>query len=242
MTTQTVSAADVQEFLPLHDNWLRRAALRDILAVSPGVIPFGVMLGVTVVTTDTGALAGMLGAVLVYGGSAQLTAITVLHAGAGLLAAVLSGALVNARILLYSAALEPRFRSQPLWFRLVAPAFIQDQTYLSATGREEICGPRFRRYWAWLGGSLLVVWTSSVALGLAAGPLLPPLPHLGLVGTALFIAMLVPRLLTREAVLAAGVSLATAFVVARFLPELGILVGAAAGVLAATITGPRAQA
>jgi predicted branched-subunit amino acid permease len=200
------------------------------------------MLGVTVVTTDTGALAGIFGAVLVYGGSAQLTAITVLHAGAGLLAAVLSGALVNARILLYSAALEPRFRNQPLWFRLVAPAFIQDQTYLSATGREEICGPRFRRYWAWLGGSLLVVWTSSVALGLAAAPLLPPLPHLGLVGTALFIAMLVPRLLTREAVLAAGVSLATAFVVARLLPELGILVGAAAGVLAATVTGPRSQA
>ena len=242
MTTQTVPATGVQEFSSQRNSWLRRAALRDILAVSPGVIPFGVMLGITVVTTGTGAVAGLVGAVLVYGGSAQLTAITVLHTGAGLLAAVLSGALVNARVLLYSAALEPRFRDHPLWFRLAAPAFIQDQTYLSAIGREQICGPEFRRYWAWLGGSLLVVWTSAVALGCAAGPLLPPLPHLGLVGTALFVAMLVPRLLTREAALAAGVSLATAFVAARLVPELGILTGAAAGVLAATLAGRRSQA
>jgi predicted branched-subunit amino acid permease len=209
--------------------------------VSPGIIPFGVMLGITVVANGSGALSALVGAILVYGGSAQLTTLTVLHVGSGLAAAVVSGALVNARLLLYGAALEPRFRNQPAWFRLLAPQFILDQTYLSATGREGIDGADFRRYWAWLGGVLLVVWTSSVGLGLLIGPVLPPLPHLALVGTALFVAMLVPRLVTREALVAAAVAVAAAFAVARVVPEIGILGGTAAGVAAAVIVRERSR-
>jgi predicted branched-subunit amino acid permease len=218
---------------------LRRAAVRDIAALSPGVVPFGLMLGVTVMATASGAASALVGAAWVFGGSAQLTTITVLHLGAGLVAAVLSGAVVNARILLYGAALEPFFRGQPLWFRLLAPGFIQDQTYLSATGRSWAAPADFRRYWGWLGASLLVVWTASVGLGLLLAPVLPPLPHLALVGTALFIAMLVPRLVDATSLAGAAVAALTAVAVAQILPELGILVGAAAGVATAVLVSAR---
>jgi hypothetical protein len=137
----------------------------------------------------------------------------VLHLGSGVLAAVGAGALVNARVLLYGAALEPWFRGHRLWFRLLGPQFILDQTYLAAIGRMAYRADEFRRYWGWLGTLLLLVWTGSVVLGLLAGPLLPPLPHLALVGTALFVAMLVP--------------------------ELGIVGGTAAGVLAALVADRR---
>jgi predicted branched-subunit amino acid permease len=232
----TISTTTATTTTTRHPSALRRAATSDVLAVSPGIVPFGVMLGVTVVTTGTGGFAGFLGAGLVFGGSAQLTTITVLHLGAGLLAAVLSGLVVNARILLYGAALEPRFRHQPLWFRLIGPQFIQDQTYLSASVRD-FTPADFRRYWAWLGGVLLTVWTGSVALGILAAPLLPPLPHLGLVGATLFVAMLVPRLVDRTSVVAAGVATAAALGVVQVLPNLGILGGTTAGVLAAVLTG-----
>ena len=211
------------------------AAARDIAAVSPGVVAFGVMLGVTVSTLHAGSTAAMLGAALVYGGSAQLTTITVLHLGGGLLAAVLSGAVVNARLMLYAAALEPWFREQPLWFRLFAPHFIVDQTYLSAVERPQIRGAGFRRYWAWLGGLLLVVWTGSVVIGLMLGPVLPPMPHLALMGTALFVAMVVPKLTDRTAVTAAVTAAAAALVVQELLPQLAVLGGSAAGALAALL-------
>ena len=214
---------------------LRRAALRDILAVSPGVVPFGVTLGVTAVTIGNSATSALVGAVAVYGGSAQLTTITVMHLGTGLLAAVLSGAVVNARIMLYAAALQPMFRDQPLWFRLLAPQFILDQTYLSAVGRADLSPAEFRRYWAWLGGFLLAVWTASIAIGLVAAPVLPALPHLTLVAAALFIALLIPRVDDRTsctvALTAAGVSLA----VVRVIPELGIIGGTIAGVAVAMV-------
>ncbi len=193
-------------------------------------------LGITVVATGTGKLNAVLGAALVFGGSAQLTTITVLHIGAGLFAAVVSGIIVNARILLYGAALEPWFRDQPRWFRLLGPQFIQDQTYLSASVRKGYSPAEFRRYWGWLGSLLLVVWTGSVVLGLLAAPLLPPLPHLGLVGAALFVAMLVPRLVDRTSTLTASVSAGTALAVAQVFPTMGILGGASAGVLLAMLT------
>lgn len=243
MTTQTLShlpAADptdhptggtMEGAVPARA--LRQAAVRDVLAVSPGIIPFGVMLGVTVVATGTGSAAGILGAALVFGGSAQLTTISVLHLSGDLLAAVLAGIAVNARLLLYGAALEPWFRRQPVWFRLLGAQLIQDQTYLSASARTTYSPAEFRRYWGWLGCLLLAVWTGSVAVGLLAAPLLPPLPHLGLVGATLFVAMLVPRLASRTSVIAATAAAGTALAVAHALPNLGILAGTAAGVAAA---------
>jgi predicted branched-subunit amino acid permease len=218
---------------------LARAALRDIGALAPGIVSFGLMLGVTAGAMHVSGLSATLGAVLVFGGSAQLTTMSLLHLGSGLTAALVSGAVVNARIMLYGAALAPRFAGQPLWFRLLAPQFIQDQTYLSAMDRPHWTGAVFRRYWGWLGGTLLVTWTASVLLGVLAGPLLPPLPHLSLVGTALFVAMLVPKLVDRTTVLTAVAAGATAVLVGQLLPALGILAGTAAGLLVALAADSR---
>jgi predicted branched-subunit amino acid permease len=203
------------------------------------VVAFGLMLGVTVSSFHAGAGSAVIGASLVFGGSAQLTTVTVLHLGAGLVAAVLSGLVVNARIMLYGAALEPWFRGQPLWFRLLAPHFIQDQTYLSAIARTTVRGADFRRYWTWLGLLLLLAWTGSVVAGLALGPVLPPLPHLALVGTALFVAMLVPKLADRTAAVAATAAGITALLVIQVRPERGILGGTAVGVVAALLAEGR---
>src|SRR5689334_6157262 len=171
----------------------RRDALRDLRTVAPGVVPFGIFLGITVSVTGTGWLAGLGGAALVYGGSAQLTTTTVLHLGTGLLAAVAAGVVVNARLLLYGAALSPWFRRQPTWFRLLGAQFVLDQTYLSAVERpgygEPGSEPLFRRYWLWLALSLLAVWVTAVGTGIAVAPLVPEMPHLLLVGTTLFVAM-----------------------------------------------------
>jgi predicted branched-subunit amino acid permease len=122
---------------------------------------------------------------------------------------------------------------------LLAPHFIQDQTYLSAIARTTVRGADFRRYWTWLGLLLLFAWTGSVVAGLALGPVLPPLPHLALVGTALFVAMLVPKLADRTAAVAATAAGITALLVIQVRPELGILGGTAVGVVAALLAEGR---
>ena len=83
----------------------RAAALRDAVKVMSGIVAFGLMLGVTISTLGSNPLAGLAGTFLVYGGSAQLTAVALLDRGIALPIAVLTAAVVNLRLLLYSAAL-----------------------------------------------------------------------------------------------------------------------------------------
>jgi predicted branched-subunit amino acid permease len=228
MTTSVMAGAPPGEL-----TLARRLALTDARTVLPGMVPFGIMLGVTVVTTGADPLAELVGGAAIYGGSAQLTAITLLDRGLGALAVLLTAAVVNARLLLYGAAMGRRFREQPLWFRCWGPHFIIDQTYLMASDRPELAGIDFRRYWRWLGGAVLVVWTSSIGVGISLGPTIPALPHLTLVGAAMFLGMLMPRLTERPAVLAALVGGLVAAATSLVLPAVGIVAGAVAGVAAA---------
>jgi predicted branched-subunit amino acid permease len=179
-----------------------------------------------------GVMPGLIGAAVVYGGSAQLTAVTLVHEGAAFVAVVVSAAIVNARLLLYSASLSQRFLDQPTWFRWLAPQFVVDQTYLLSSARPELRSRTFRRYWLWLGSFVLVAWCASIAVGMLTGPALPALPHLGFVGTALFLGLLAPRLTSRPAVTAALTGGLVAAVVGLVRPELGIVCGAIAGVMA----------
>lgn len=207
-------------------------AFRDTASVALGLGAFGMTLGVTMSALGVGVLQGLVGGAAVYGGSAQLTAVTLVHEGAAFAAVVVSAAIVNARLLLYSASLAQRFHDQPTWFRWLAPQFVIDQTYLLSGARPELDGRAFRRYWGSLGAFILMVWCGSIAVGMLAAPVLPDLPHLAFVGTAMFLGLLAPRLTSRPAVAAALTGGSVAAVVGLVRPELGIISGAIAGVAA----------
>ena len=212
-----------------------RLALGDAGPHLTGLIPFGILLGVTIGAVGADPLAGLLGAFIVFAGSAQLTAVTLLDRGLNELAVVMTAAVVNLRFLLYSAALGERFRAQPRAFRWLAPHFLIDQTYLLAHARPGLSGVAFRRYWIWLGCSILAIWSGSIAIGIGVAPVMPPLPHLGLAGGALFVGLLVPRLADRPAVLAATVGGAGAAACSLVAPAAAIIVGAIAGITAGLV-------
>ncbi len=218
------------------------AARSDLLAMLPSMLPFGLALGVTITSVRSlGDAAGAVSGGLVYAGTAQLSAITMLERGVGVLAVVLSAAVVNSRLLLYGAALEPGFRHQPLWFRLVGVHLVVDATYVAAVGRPELLArpAAFRSYWNRLGFWMLGLWSASVALGVLVGPLLPSLPHLGLLGLSLFVALLVPRLSTSPALASAAAAAVVAPLVGLVVPSLAIAAGAVAGVVAGLVTAGR---
>ena len=183
--------------------WRRaaRAALADLLPALVALAPLGVIVGVTVARTRIGTLLGVSGAPAIFAGSAQLSLLSLLSSGAGVVAVVVSVAVINARFLMYAAALEPRFHDQPAWFRWLAPHFLVDPTFALATARDDLGDPvRFRRYWLALGAMLCVAWTAMVAVGVLAGPELAVAgPVLAFAPVAFFLPMLVPRLTDRRA-------------------------------------------
>ena len=84
------------------------------MAIAPlliGFAPYAVVVG-SVIGAHSSPAAGWAGTWLIFGGSAHLATLNALDDGSALLAA-LTGLLVNARLLVYSASLGGRWRHQP---------------------------------------------------------------------------------------------------------------------------------
>lgn len=216
-----------------------RAALRDVWPLMLGLAPFGVLIGVTSVRSGIGGGFGILTAAAWFGGSAQLSAIALLTAGTTPVAVLAAVSVVNARFLLYGAALEPRFRDQPRWFRWLAPHFLTDPTYALAVRHPELTGTGFRRYWLAAGAGLGVGWVAATALGVVLAPLLPAGSALDIAAPAMFLAMLVPLLTALPGVVAAVVAAVAAAAAAPLPNGLGMLCGTATGLLAGTLADRR---
>jgi predicted branched-subunit amino acid permease len=214
-----------------------RAAVRDMTPIALSLLPFAAILGVTIAQSRVvPTWVGLLSGPLLFAGSAQLAALTLLDSGAGPVAVVATVLVVNARLTMYGAALEPRFRDQPTWFRWLGPHYLVDQMYALVDARPGLAGGGFRRYWLTAGAVLLVGWMTPMTAGALGGDLLPRRTPLEFASTAVIVALLVPRLRARRARLPALLA-ATVAVLASGLPfGLGILAGAITGLVTSLLT------
>ena len=193
-----------------------------------GFAPFALAIGA--VAARGNAWAGWSGSWLIYGGSAHLATLQGLGRS-GLVVAVLTGVLVNARLLVYSASLAGRWAGQPTWFRLAAAPLVIDPTWAVAQGRpaRELASDE-RRFFLAAGLTLGVGWSAMMAAGVALGGRLDT-SSLAVAVPLCLVGLVAPRVVdadTRWVCLAA----AAAMLFARGLPAgTGLLVAAAAGVL-----------
>ena len=78
-----------------------------ILPMLIGVIPFGLVAGVTPVATGSGTGTAVGFSTIVFAGASQLAAIDVLSNGGAAVVAALAALTINLRMLLYSASIAP---------------------------------------------------------------------------------------------------------------------------------------
>lgn len=216
------------------------AAIRDMVPVAASVVPFAVVIGSVMRQAGFPLATGLLGGAGMYGGTAQLAAVTMLVAGADVVFILAVVVVVNARLLLYGAALEPMFHGQPRWFRWLGPQFLVDQTFALATARTDLADPaRFRRYWTTLGIVLGVIWTGAMAAGMLVGAAIPPTSPLTFAAPAVLIALLVPRVRTPGGPAVVVVAAVVALAAADLPNGLGIGAGMLAGLATAAVIDRR---
>jgi predicted branched-subunit amino acid permease len=194
-------------------------------------MPFALVLGVTIAESGVGDLAGWASSFLMFGGASQLTAVTLLGEGAGVVAAVLGALTVNARHVMYSAALVPQFRAQPHWFRRVGPYLLLDQVF-ALVSTHDAPPVNWRAYYLGAGAFAWGLWQIAVGAGVMFGPALPVDVDIAFVIPALFLALLVPGLTRRPAVMAAVVAGVVTAIFWRIPNRGGMLIGGLAGILA----------
>jgi len=163
-----------------------RADRRDVAAGAramvpwlAGLVPFGLVIGVSAAQADIPALAGWLTGPLIYAGSSQAATIGMLDAGAAPMVVVASALIINIRLIFYSATMARYWRDTPWWWRLVAAYLIVDPSCaVGLNGYRRLS--RRRAHAHYLGGAVLlwVSWLAAIGVGATAGAGLPAALHL----------------------------------------------------------------
>jgi predicted branched-subunit amino acid permease len=214
--------------------------LRDgAMAMAPlliGFAPYAIVVG-SVIGAHSAPAAGWAGIWLIFAGSAHLATLNALDDGSALLAA-LTGILVNARLLVYSASLSGRWRHQPRWFRLAAAPFIVDPTWLVSDQRSQrpSTPAAERRFFFGAALSLAAVWGALATLGMVIGSHAGGGLGLDVAVPLCLFTLVVPRLRDRSG-LAVGLTTGTVAVLTASWPAgSGLLVAIVAGTFAGWLT------
>ncbi len=94
-----------------------------------GIVPFGLVIGLSAAQADVPKLAGWLTGPLIYAGSSQVATIGMLDAGAAPVVVVAAALIINIRLILYSATMARHWRGIPWWWRFVAAYLLIDPSF-----------------------------------------------------------------------------------------------------------------
>lgn len=207
------------------------SALRAALPLFIPAIPFGLVLGVAITDSAMPTAVAWSTNLVIFAGAAQLATVS-LAATATWLTLVATAAVINLRHVMYSAALSPRFKDQPRWFRWLGPFLLIDQLFALTIVRTDTPGPQWRRFYLSAGIFYFVSWTTSVTIGLAVGSSIPTEWRLDVAPAVMFAGLVALGLTNRPGIVAAIVGAGVCLLALDVPNNGGILIGAISGVIA----------
>lgn len=213
-----------------------RRGVRDTLPLLLGVIPFGLVAGIAAVNAGLGLEHAIGFSVVVFAGASQLAAIELLGENSPLAVVVVTAVVINLRMMLYSASIAPHLRDQPARWKALMAYVLTDQAYALSIARYRESGDIDRRwYYVAVAFSLWIVWQVTTIAGVLLGTGVPDAWGLEFAVPLVFLALLVPAMQDR-ATTGAGFAGGAIAVLAGGLPlNLGLLVGATAGISAGIV-------
>jgi 4-azaleucine resistance transporter AzlC len=208
--------------------------IRGELPILLGVIPFGMIYGILALQAGLSTGEAQAMSAVVFAGSSQFILTRLVETGAPGLILVLTVAIVNLRHALYSASVAPYLQKlSPLW-KWILGYLLTDEAYAVSIVHYMKESPSPYKHYYFLGAGLTLWsgWQLSTAAGIFLGAQIPGSWPLDFTLALTFIALVVPALKDKAAVLAALAAGVTA-VLAYPLPyKLGLVAAALAGILA----------
>lgn len=210
------------------------AGARDTIPMLVGAAPFGLIFGTLAIGTGLPVWLTLGLSALVFAGSSQFVAVSLIGGGAALPVIWLTTLVVNLRHALYSATLLPYARELPAGWRWALAFWLTDETFAVVENQLHHHSNRQDGAHYWLGSSLAMYfnWQLWTIAGVVLGQSIPGLATLGLDFAMLAtFAAIVALQLRRQPVLFAALVAGTVALLARGLPyKLGLMLAAVAGV------------
>lgn len=194
------------------------------LAVATGL--YGISFGALAVSSGLDVWQTQVLSLLLFSGGSQFAFIGVIAGGGTPVAAASAAALLGIRNAVYGMQMNLILRPRG-WRRLAAAHVTIDESLATSTGQTE---PLEQKRGFWVAGvGIFVFWNLFTLIGALAGDALGDPKQWGLDGAAVaaFLALLWPRLRSREAgATAAACALATVLAVPALPPGVPVLVAA----------------
>ncbi|MGC9670606.1 AzlC family ABC transporter permease [Planosporangium sp. 12N6] len=213
----------------------RSAIIRDALGIGIATGAYSLSFGAISVASGLSMLQTCALSLLLFSGGSQFALVGVLGAGGSPVAAAGTAVLLGSRNALYGLRLAPLLRVRGLR-RAAAAQLVIDESSAMAVGRESgTDGGRAARLAFWSTGlSVFVLWNLGTLLGGFGARSLSDPRVLGLdaAAPAAFLALLAPRMRSREPWVIALTAAAVALVAVPFVPAgVPVLLAAATAAL-----------
>lgn len=204
----------------------------DELPILLGVVPFGLIFGALAVHNGLNPFEAQSTSYIIFAGSAQFIAVQLLGANASIAVILMVVFVVNIRHALYSASVAPFIAHlKPVWKYILA-YFLTDEAYVVAITNYEKNGLSAWRHWYFLGAgvTLWASWQVSTLVGILLGAGIGENWPVGFALPLTFIALVVPGLKSRPAVLAAVTAGIIGLLTVHFPYKTGLLFAAFCGI------------
>jgi predicted branched-subunit amino acid permease len=212
-----------------------------VRAVSPillGVIPFGLIFGVTAANADVPILAAWASSFIVFAGASQIAIVEVLDGGGAPAIAVLTAVIINARMLMYSADMGRYTANESLTTKIGVAYLLTDQIYLVTAHQfpdpSKTVG--WVRFYVAGGLTMWITWQITTTTGILLGAAIPESWSLEFAVPLTFMALLVLAVKDKPGLVAAVVGGSVAVAAIDLPYHLGLPVGTVAGISAGIVS------
>ena len=143
---------------------LRRSIRAQAISIGLAIAPFGLAFGALCAESGIGVWEALGFSSIVFGGSSQFAAVSVLADDGTIIAAITAGLLLNLRSLAFGVSMGPSLNGPFLWRAGISQLMIDESTAIgSAQDTQEL-----RRYgYMWGGLSVFVLWNTTTLIGVS---------------------------------------------------------------------------
>ncbi len=213
--------------------------LHEATAALVAVATWGFVTGIAMVKSGLSEGMATLMTLVVYAGSAQLTALPLIAAKVPLWLVFAAGTIVNLRFIIFAAALHPYFRQLSWQRRLLLGLLTGDIVFvlfMARFGSSRRIGTA-QQFWYYMGiaGPGWFIWNACSIAGIYTGALIPESWSLDYAAVLALLAIIIPLVKSRPMVLCLLVAGGVAWFGQALPLRLGLLAAAVAGVVAGVL-------
>ena len=142
----------------------RRSIRAQAISIGLAISPFGLAFGALCAESGIGIWEALGFSSLVFGGSSQFAAVSVLADDGTIIAAITAGLLLNLRSLAFGVSMAPSLKGSVLWRAGISQLMIDESTAVASSQDTH----ELRRYgYLWGGLSVFVLWNTTTLIGVS---------------------------------------------------------------------------